>query len=47
MVKVGNTITGDPAKISIGEDIDVILAEKTITATVKSKNDYHGNDFNI
>jgi exodeoxyribonuclease VII large subunit len=47
IVKVNNNITSDPDKIAIGKDIEIIVSKKSITATVKSKKDYHGKDFNV
>jgi exodeoxyribonuclease VII large subunit len=47
IIKSDNRITSDPEQLIIGKDIEIILAKTSITSTVKSKKDYHGNDFNI
>lgn len=47
IIKAAGRITSHPDDLEIGKDIEVILANKTITSTVKSKTDYDGNDFNI
>jgi exodeoxyribonuclease VII large subunit len=47
IIKTGGRVTSDPEDLVIGRDIEVLLRDKDITATVKSKTDYHGNDFNL
>ena len=47
IIKVNNKITSNPDNIKIGNDIDIILSNKLIKSTVKHKNDYNGNDFNL
>ena len=47
IVKVNDAIISDPEKISVGKDVDILLAKKSITATVKEKRDYHGTEFNV
>ena len=47
IVKAGGRVTSDPEDLVIGKDIQVLLRDKDITASVKSKTDYHGNDFNL
>jgi exodeoxyribonuclease VII large subunit len=47
VVKVNGVVTSDPGSIALGSDIEVVLAQKSITATVHSKEDYHGTDFVI
>jgi exodeoxyribonuclease VII large subunit len=42
MVKVGGVVTSDPNKVIVGKDIDIILSQKVLTATVKNKKDYNG-----
>ena len=47
IIKSDNRITSDPEQLNIGKDIEIIFAKTLITSTVKSKKDYHGNDFNV
>lgn len=47
IVKVNGTITSDTDKIKAEDNISVILSQSEIQATVKSKNNYYGDDFNI
>lgn len=47
IVKVNKKIISNPTEITVGSDIDIILAETQITSTVKKKTTYHGTDFNL
>ena len=47
IVKVGRRITGNPDQLVIGQDIEILLRSTSITATVKSKENYHGKDFDL
>jgi len=47
IVKVNGEITSDPGQIVIGKDIAILLGPKEIGATIKTKKDYHGSDFNL
>jgi exodeoxyribonuclease VII large subunit len=47
LIKAGDRVTSDPDQIAIGLDIEILLRDKSITSTVKSKQDAHGNDFNL
>ena len=47
IVKSKGEITSDPDQFSPGSEIEVILRSKNIKATVNTKKDYHGNDFNL
>jgi len=47
IIKTGGRVTSDPEDLVIGKDIQVLLRDKDITATVKSKTDYHGTDFDL
>jgi exodeoxyribonuclease VII large subunit len=47
IVKVGRQITGNPDQLVIGQDIEILLRSTNITATVKSKENYHGKDFDL
>lgn len=47
IVKSKGEITSDPKKFSPGSEIEIILRSQNIKATVNTKNDYHGNDFNL
>jgi exodeoxyribonuclease VII large subunit len=47
LVKVDSRITSDPAKLTPGRDMDIILSDTQVSATVKQKTPYDGNDFNI
>ena len=47
IVKVGRQITGNPDQLVIGQDIEILLRSTSITATVKSKENYHGKDFDL
>ncbi len=47
IIKVGGRITVNAGDIYLGEKITVIIGKQQIGATVTSKEDYDGNDFNI
>ena len=47
IVKNSGEITSDPDQFSAGSEIEIILRSQNITATVNTKKDYHGNDFNL
>jgi exodeoxyribonuclease VII large subunit len=47
IIKTGGRVTSDPDDLTVGNDIEILLRNKDITASVKSKTDYHGNDFNL
>jgi exodeoxyribonuclease VII large subunit len=47
IVKVDRRITSDPDQLVIGQDVEILLRSTTITATVKSKENYHGKDFDL
>lgn len=47
IVKVNGSITSDPDKINVGNDISIILSNKEIYTTVKSKKDYDGDEFKL
>jgi exodeoxyribonuclease VII large subunit len=47
IIKSNGRIVSDADTIKVGSDISVILSNKEITSTVKSKNDYNGNDFKL
>ncbi|QDP86743.1 exodeoxyribonuclease VII large subunit (plasmid) [Chryseobacterium sp. SNU WT5] len=47
IVKSNGEITSDPNKFTPGAEIEVILRLQSIKATVNTKKDYHGNDFNL
>ncbi len=47
VVKTDGVITGDASGIEPGSNIQIILSDKEINATVKSKNEYDGHDFKI
>ena len=47
IVKSKGEITSDPDLFSPGSEIEIILRSQTIKATVNTKKDYHGNDFNL
>jgi len=47
LIKSNGRITSDPGELAVGKDIQIILSDKEIRATVKSKKDYDGDDFNI
>ena len=47
IVKINGRVTSDPSFIKVGEEMTVILSNKEIKSTVKSKTDYNGNEFNI
>jgi exodeoxyribonuclease VII large subunit len=47
IVKTKDKITSNPDDLVIGQDLEIILSDKEITATVTSKKDYDGNDFNL
>jgi exodeoxyribonuclease VII large subunit len=47
IIKTNSKITSDPDDLAIGNEIEIILSDKEITATVTSKKEYDGNDFNV
>ena len=47
IIKTNDRITSNPNDIAIGDDIEIILSNKEIKATVTSTKDYNGNDFNL
>jgi exodeoxyribonuclease VII large subunit len=47
MIKQNGKIINNPASVSPGDQIDVILAGQEIKATVKDKKEYDGRDFNL
>jgi exodeoxyribonuclease VII large subunit len=47
IVKVNNKITSNPDDISVGNDIEIILATTQIKTTVKQKSKYNGTEFNL
>jgi exodeoxyribonuclease VII large subunit len=47
IVKVGRRITGDPEQLVIGQDVEILMRQKVITATVKSNKNYHGKDVDL
>ena len=47
IVKSSGEITSDPSKFTLGSEIEIILRSQNIKATVNTKKDYHGNDFNL
>lgn len=47
LVKVNGKITADANVIHIGDDIEVVLRDATITSTVKNKTKYDGDEINL
>ena len=47
IVKSKGEITSNPDTFSPGSEVEIILKSQNIKATVNSKTDYNGNDFNI
>ena len=47
IIKADNRITSDPEQLVKGKDVEIILRNQSITTTVKSKKEYHGNEFNL
>ena len=47
IIKSNNKVTGNPDDLVIGKDIEILLSDKSIAATVKSKKEYDGNEFNV
>jgi exodeoxyribonuclease VII large subunit len=47
LIKTNNKITSDPNDLAIGKDVEIILSNQSVTATVTSKKEYDGNDFNL
>ena len=47
ILKSKGEITSDPDQFSPGSEIEIILRSQNIKATVNTKKDYHGNDFNL
>ena len=47
IVKSNGKITSNPDDIMIGKDITVILSDKEITSTVKTKKEYNGSEFEL
>lgn len=47
IVKQNGAVTSDPDVIIPGSEMEVILMDKSIKSTVKSKTNYNGNEFNL
>ena len=47
IVKFNGKITSNPENILVGKDIDIILSETEIKATVNHKSKYNGTEFNL
>lgn len=47
IVKSNGEITSDPNRFSPASEIEIILRSQNIKATVNTKSEYHGNDFNL
>lgn len=47
IVKSKGEITSDPNRFALGSEIEIILRSQNINATVNTKKDYNGNDFNL
>ena len=47
ILKSKGEITSDPDQFSPGSEIEIILRSQNIKATVNTKKDYYGNDFNL
>lgn len=47
IVKSNGEITSNPDKFAPGSEIEIILKSQSIKATVNTKKDYNGNDFNL
>jgi exodeoxyribonuclease VII large subunit len=47
IIKKDGAITSDPDKIMVGSNISIILSNKEIHSTVKSKTDYNGDEFKL
>lgn len=47
IVKSQGEITSNPNKFEPSSEIEIILRSQNIKATVNTKKDYHGNDFNL
>ena len=47
IIKTNDRVTSNPDDLVIGDKMEIIFSNKEITATVKSKKDYDGNDFNL
>lgn len=47
ILKTNNKITSDPDDLKPGQDVEIILMDTQISATVKQKTKYNGKDFNI
>lgn len=47
IIKSNDRITSDPAALAVGQEVRIILSDKEMGATITSKNDYDGRDFNI
>ena len=47
IVRVDRRITSDPEQLVIGQDVEILMRSTIITATVKSKENNHGKDFDL
>ena len=47
IIKYNGEITSNPDVLTPGSDMEVILLDKSIKSTVKSKSTYNGKDFNV
>jgi len=47
IIKHNGQITTNPDLLKLNTDLEIILIDKLIKSTIKSKSDYNGNDFNI
>lgn len=47
IVKKNNEITSDPGQFAPESEIEIILRNKSLRATINTNTEYHGNDFNL
>lgn len=47
IIKHNDRITSDPDELNVGNEIDIIFADKAITSTITAKKDYNGEEFNL
>ena len=47
IIKADGHITTDPDWLHEGKEVEILLKAKKLSATITSKEDYHGEDFNI
>ena len=47
IVRVDRRITSDPEQLVIGQDVEILMRSTIITATVKSKENNHGKEFDL